>query len=394
MTTKYIITKVLIAFLLFLQWNAIGQNGKPYSIGKTFNIQSKILKEDRSYILELPSSYGTSKKNYPILVLLDGEVNYHSHSGILKHMTEGRQIPEMIIVAITNIDRVRDYTPTKYLTNLNGSSAVDNHKTSGGSEQFLQFIEKELLPEIESTYRTTTFKTLVGISHGGLLVGSAFLSKKTSFNGFISMDPSFWWDNQYIVKQLKKTSIDQIKDKRIYVSSADKLENFTKIPHVFKANINSHELFNTVLEKKGTPPSKFKLDYFKEENHWTVALLSLYNGIQFIYKDLKMKNIENSSIEEIVSYYKSNYNGGFLPPENEINTAGYNFIKKDTKKALLFFELNVKNYPSSSNAFDSLGEAYLLLGNDKKALENYKKSYELNSNNKNALRIIKEINNK
>ena len=124
-------------------------------------------------------------------------------------MTEGRQIPEMIIVAITNIDRVRDFTPTKYLTNLNGSSAVDNHKTSGGSEQFLQFIEKELLPEIESTYRTTTFKTLVGISHGGLLVGSAFLSKKTSFNGFKT--------KKSIASRLEKRVAEYIKRKGIEI---------------------------------------------------------------------------------------------------------------------------------------------------------------------------------
>ncbi len=391
MITKNKIAKVLIAFLVFLQWNAIGQNETPYSIGKTYKIYSNILKEDRSYILELPSSYETSKKNYPILVLLDGEVSYHSHSGILNHMTEGRQIPEMIIVAITNVDRVRDYTPTKYLTNLNGSSAIDNHKTSGGSIQFLEFIEQELLPEIEGKYRTNSFKTLVGISHGGLLVGSAFLSKETSFNGFVSMDPSFWWDNQYLIKQLGRTSLDQIKSKRIYVSTADKFENFDRIPNVFKANINSHELFNTVLKNKGFSPSKVELEYFEEENHWTVALMSLYHGMQFIYKDLKMKNIRNSAVEEIVSYYNNNYNGGFLPPEGDINTIGYNYINNDTKKALSYFKLNVNNYPNSSNAFDSLGEAYMLLGDKKNAVNSYKKSFELDPGNENALKMIQQL---
>ena len=391
MITKNKIAKVLIAFLVFLQWNAIGQNGTPYSIGKTYKIYSNILKEDRSYILELPSSYETSKKNYPILVLLDGEVSYHSHSGILNHMTEGRQIPEMIIIAITNVDRVRDYTPTKYLTNLNGSSAIDNHKTSGGSIQFLEFIEQELVPEIEQNYRTNAFKTLVGISHGGLLVGSAFLSKETSFNGFVSMDPSFWWDNQYLIKQLERTSLDQIKSKRIYLSTADKFENFDRIPQVFKANINSHELFNTVLKNKGFSPSKVELEYFKEENHWTVALMSLYHGMQFIYKDLKMKNIRNSTIEEIVSYYNNNYNGGFLPPEGDINTIGYYYINNDTKKALSYFKLNVNNYPNSSNAFDSLGEAYMLLGDKKNAIKSYKKSFELDPGNENALKMIQQL---
>ncbi|MGK0414628.1 MAG: putative alpha/beta superfamily hydrolase, partial [Polaribacter sp.] len=360
-----IITKVLIAFLMFLQYNAFGQNATPYSIGNTYKIHSKILKEERNYILELPSSYETSKNNYPILVLLDGEVNYHSHSGILKHMIDGRQIPEMIIVAITNVDRVKDFTPTKYLTNLNGSSALENHKTSGGSSHFLNFIEEELLPEIDKNYRTNSFKTLVGISHGGLLVGSSYLSNTSSFNGFVSMDPSFWWDNQYVVKQINSANLSQIKDKRIYVSTADKFENFDRVPHVFKANINSHELFNTTLKNKGISPSNIELEYFKEENHWTVALMSLYNGMQFIYKGLKMKNMSNNSIDEIVSYYKTNYNGAFLPPENDINTIGYEYLKKDKKKALAFFKLNATNYPTSSNAFDSLGEVYMLLGDKK-----------------------------
>ena len=391
MITNTIKTKVFFAFLMCLQHTIIAQNSTSYSIGKTYEIHSKILKENRSYILELPSSYETSKKNYPLLVLLDGEVSYHSHSGILKHMTDGRQIPEMIIVAITNVDRNRDYTPTKYLTNLNGSSAVENHKTTGGSGKFLQFIEKELLPEIEQNYRTTAFKTLVGISHGGLLVGSAFLSKETTFNAFVSMDPSFWWDNQYLIKQLKSTDLDQIKNKRFYLSTADKFENFDRIPHVFTANINSHENFNTTLKNKGFSPNNVALEYFKEENHWTVALMSLYHGMQFIYKDLKMKNAQDSTLEEIITYYKTNYNGGFLPPENEINTMGYFHLKSDINKALPFFKLNVINYPTSSNAFDSLGEAYLHADDKKNAIKSYKKSFELDPNNRNALKMIQQL---
>lgn len=385
-------TKMFFTFLIFLQYTIIAQNVRAYTIGNTYKIQSKILQEERTYILELPSSYETNKKEYPLLVLLDGEVNYHSHSGIINHMTQGGQIPEMIIVAINNVDRVRDYTPTKYLTNLNGSSAVENHKTSGGSKQFLQFIEQELLPEIESDYRISSFKTLVGISHGGLLVGSAFLSEKTSFNAFISMDPSFWWDNQYLVKQLERTDLNQIKDKRIYVSTADKFENFDRIPNVFIANINSHENFNATLKNMGFSPSKVTLEYFKEENHWTVALMSLYHGMQFIYKDLKMKNAKDYSLEDIITHYKTNYNGGFLPPENEINKIGYYHLKNDLNKALTFFKLNAANYPTSSNAFDSLGEAYMMLGDKKNAILNYKKAFKLDAGNENAMKMIKEIN--
>ena len=70
---------------------------------------------------------------------------------------------------------------------------------------------------------------------------------------------------------------------------------------------------------------------------------------------------------------------------------GYQFMENDLSKALNYFVLNTQNYPTSSNAFDSLGEAYLRLGDKKKALMSYRRSYELNRRNENALEIIKSL---
>jgi len=145
------------------------------------------------------------------------------------------------------------------------------------------------------------------------------------------------------------------------------------------------------LKNKGVSPSNIELEYFKEENHWTVALMSLYHGMQFIFKDLKMKNMQNHSIEEIVAYYKTNFNGGFLPPENDINAIGYVYQGKDKKKALAFFKLNVANYPISPNAFDSLGEVYMNLGDNKNAIRNYKMYLVLDSKNENAKKKIHKL---
>jgi hypothetical protein len=64
----------------------------------------------------------------------------------------------------------------------------------------------------------------------------------------------------------------------------------------------------------------------------------------------------------------------------------------DKAKALEFFILNVENFPKSSNSYDSLGEAYELLGDTQKALENYKKSFEINPANEHARMKIKKLN--
>ncbi|MDX1372522.1 MAG: tetratricopeptide repeat protein, partial [Nitrososphaeraceae archaeon] len=119
---------------------------------------------------------------------------------------------------------------------------------------------------------------------------------------------------------------------------------------------------------------------------------SLYHGMQFIYKDLAMKNIRNSTLEQINAFYKSNYNGAFSPPERDINSIGYTYLNEGKKQqALRFFQLNVNNYPLSSNAFDSLAEAYMVLGDKENAIKNYKKSLELDGTNENAREMLQKL---
>ena len=59
--------------------------------------------------------------------------------------------------------------------------------------------------------------------------------------------------------------------------------------------------------------------------------------------------------------------------------------------AIKFFKLNTERNPASSNAFDSLGEAYMNTGNKQLAIDNYKKSLELHPYNNNAAEMIKKL---
>ena len=56
--------------------------------------------------------------------------------------------------------------------------------------------------------------------------------------------------------------------------------------------------------------------------------------------------------------------------------------------------MNVQLYPQSPNAYDSLGEAYMLDNNDELAIENYKKSLELNPDDTNAKSMLDKLQNK
>jgi tetratricopeptide (TPR) repeat protein len=62
-----------------------------------------------------------------------------------------------------------------------------------------------------------------------------------------------------------------------------------------------------------------------------------------------------------------------------------------TTDAIEVFKLNVREFPKSSNVYDSLGEAYMKVGKREPAIENYKKSLELDPKNANAEETIKRL---
>ena len=59
--------------------------------------------------------------------------------------------------------------------------------------------------------------------------------------------------------------------------------------------------------------------------------------------------------------------------------------------AIAVFALNVEKFPTSSNVYDSLGEAYMKAGDNAKAILNYEKSLELNPHNDNAREMLKKL---
>ncbi|HJQ38143.1 MAG TPA: tetratricopeptide repeat protein [Thermoanaerobaculia bacterium] len=78
--------------------------------------------------------------------------------------------------------------------------------------------------------------------------------------------------------------------------------------------------------------------------------------------------------------------------EQNLNQLGYTLLNQGkTDEAIAIFALNAKEFPKSSNVWDSLAEAYVHAGQKEKAIEHYKKSLELNPHNKNAADMLQKL---
>jgi predicted alpha/beta superfamily hydrolase len=374
------------------------------TIGKKFSIDSEILGEVRSYWVYLPASYNgnaSAPKDYPVMYLLDGDAHFQSASGVVQFMSSGIngnvQIPELIVVAIPNTNRTRDLTPTHSLISFDGEEA-ESLKDSGGGNAFLKFVRDELFSEIDSTYRTAPHRTLVGHSLGGLITLHALLDVPDMFQSYIAIDPSLWWDDTLLVRQAEDTfANDHARRGSVYISLANNSNSETGEPSLME---EAGRQFASILASAGPSAIRSELQYFAAEDHGSVPLISLYHGLLSTFEGYKFQIgdfISKPSIASVIAHFEGvseRLGIDTKPPESLVNQLGYLLLYtiEDLDMAAEMLELNVTNYPASSNVYDSLGEAYMVSGDTILAVDNYEKSLLLDPDNENAKQQLEKLN--
>ena len=157
--------KIILLLILSIFTNLVFAQGKVEKenivIGKTDSIQSKILGEQRKIWVHVPN--GANQK-YPVVYVLDGDGHFSSVVGMIQQLSTingNMMCPKMIVVGIPNTDRTRDLTPTHIDADPYVPADSIFYKTSGGGENFIAFIEKELMPYIDVKYPTAPYKILI-----------------------------------------------------------------------------------------------------------------------------------------------------------------------------------------------------------------------------------------
>jgi predicted alpha/beta superfamily hydrolase len=380
-----------IIFLLF-SFCIYAQETSPFTTGFEETIPSKILGQPRKIRIHIPEINGGDKNkdrgNYPVIYLLDGSDNFNTVVSITEHLAESNLCPPMIVVGIVHENRLSELTTgtDKELPGL-----------VGGGEKFMSFVEKELIPYIDATYPTTTYKTFIGHSLGGLTVMNTFVNKPSLFNAYVSLDGSLWWDNQKIVKDAKTILPAQdYKGKTLFMAMANRLERGVDTFSVQKDTSGSTGLIRSNLEFikdlsriKKQDQLRFKYKFYADDDHPSVRLIGEYDALRFIFDFYKLK-IYDSELKDpgfkpdsiLVAHYKnvSEHLGYTVKPgESQVNSLGYLMLgTKQFTKAETLFKLNIANNPNSGNCYDSLGDLYLATGDKTKAIASFKKALTLN----------------
>ncbi len=166
--------------------------GQDINIGIRDSVFSKILNEERELSIYLPPSYHSSpNQEYPVLYILDGDYNFQYVAGLLE--LEGgisERIPEMILVAISG--------KGSETYGKNCKPNIEGLEDKGNADEVADFIAQELIPFINSRYKTDGFEILSGHSLGGIFVINTALNHPKLFDRYIAISPALWWSENAI----------------------------------------------------------------------------------------------------------------------------------------------------------------------------------------------------
>lgn len=353
-------------------------------IGQKISVHSEILNETRDVWVYLPPNYSNKyfqSQTFPVLYVLDGDMHFHSLSGLIQILGSGVNqtfaIPEMIIVAIPNTNRVRDLIPTHSTTGADGKD-YDFFQETGGTDKFMKFITNELSPRIESTFRTFPYRILIGHSFGGIAVIHALFTIPTFFNAYVAIDPSLWWDNQILVKQAKDYfNKADLKGRSFFLAQANSLRSWDTTNMHFEGI----KEFAVLLETRNRSGLKWKYKYYPDDTHSSVAFISEYDALRFIFEKYSTNYQDISSAEDLKKHFQQltqETGVNFPPPERITQDFGSVYLSlKNYGIAQGFFQMNINNYPESSSAYANMGQFWRNKGDKKKALEFYEKSLKI-----------------
>lgn len=313
-------------------------------------IYSKKLSENRPVNIYLPADYTADSSSFGVLYVLDGEYVFEFAKGAVAFLSNAfGYMPPLIVVGIPNIDRGRDMTV--------------RFDESDRYEGFLGFLENELVPYINSNFRTNGFDILYGWSSASNINMQLLARRPNLFDAHIQSGTGI--GNKTATFLTEHLSNNEFANSFLYANvegSGPRLKGLE----------NYQRLIET-LSPKGL---KYKFEVLKSSSHVNVLAEGIYNGLQFVFEDFYIPDsITVTGLEAIKKYYsglssKYDYNVN-IPIGAFVESAGILLQHQKSEAAIDLLQYGMQCHPTSHDIIGSLGEVYEYLEDFEAAARHY-----------------------
>ena len=247
----------------------VGKSKRTDSSGELFVAKHRVQGPtgDQSRVIQvyLPPEYERQNRRYPVLYVLDGQ-RYLAHG--IAYQTSLHEF---------------DISPTFIVVGIECDMTARRHFFGNGSNQYLRFLERDVIPMIEGKYRTTEERILFGWEMAGGFAVQVFAQRPGLFTAFFAASPT---NLEFVVRDddKSKSRIELVKDRISKEEVENELLFFSLSPSESWA-LKSVEQLADLLEKHGKPKLRWKYDLMPEESHHTTPARTIHNGLKQCFED-------------------------------------------------------------------------------------------------------------
>lgn len=304
--------RITIFLLVFIN-NTYGQQidqGGVYESPTILN--SHILQEKREIQIYLPAGYDQSEKKYPVLYIIDAQRYFFNGITFQKNLSWQEIVPEFIVVGI----------PTD----------AEHRRTLfyGESPKFIEFLKKELIPEIDSKFRTLNERIYFGWEMAAGLGLEILAEEPNLFQSYLLASPT----------HISKERLQGI-NQRLKNHSNQPTEIYAVLGTVENWAVDSMFSLDSIFKVHRTKNIRWKYSLTETENHYTTPLTTINEGLKSIFSDYGP--IRFYSLEEFAVY------GGIIKLKDHYRKRGEKYqvsedIHADTIHYLLQQALKENNF--------------------------------------------------
>lgn len=239
--------------------------------GEKLRFKSEILNENKEIYIGLPEKFSDSIE-YPLIIVLEGEVLFESFAPITRLMAELDEIPPCVLVGIPFYNRHLDYAPK-----------ISSHPESGNADKILEFYRIELFPVLDSLYNCKDERIIWAHSAlGGLFCTYLLLGPDSQFTGILSSSPNLRWMQEYIQKDDAFAEVSR-KGKLFYYLTFGSDEGEDYMGEMYQ----KVQEFKEILENNAPENLIWKYQLNEHNNHFTNAIETYIDGLIMYFENMK-----------------------------------------------------------------------------------------------------------
>lgn len=356
--------RVMVALFMLITFcsNAVQiVKGDPLVVAETIVLPSAILAEQREIFISLPANYEQEQHAYPVLVVLDAQQSMFHAVPSARLLSQWRGLPDLIIVGIPSVNRLRDFTH---------DHVPSQSDESGGADKFTQFVTQELMPYVNANYRAHPYTLVAGHSLGGLYVANEMLSDAQPYDGHILIAPALWW-NEFATIEKAKTHVAKARqrDKTAFFGIGE-LDGYGM------KNELSQYIEN--LSNNASVSLRYQHEVYAAEGHMSAPLKTLYDGLVHVFADITYHKEKwgGFTVEGFVKHEQSMLEKygptATQTAETYVHLAEHLLQKGSFKGALAVQQANAAAYPEYPRNHEGLANTYLLLGDKANAKQQFR----------------------